>query len=255
MGFSKQLAAICAAASLTVLSATAAYGDTIYNDLDVSVDSDMETMNLTYDTVNFVGSTGTTTLAIQIDGKPGDHAGCNIQGGPHFVAVDAASSDTSVATVALSDGGVFDDCGDTVIATVTAHALGTSTVTFAIDSERTSNDPSLTFKLDEAAFMVNVTPLTNGGGGSVCDADPAAPAWAAAILKANGMKPNSAGFKNYISQVAGAMTPGAVFGGYAKNDHSRYEDAVLAYLRVATGNPNLVMGSRPGWECHPLSTS
>lgn len=248
----QRILAVGAAAAITVLSATSARADTVYNDLDASVDSALEIMNLTYDTGTSTGSSSTTRLRIQIDGHlAGDHPGCNIQGGPHYVALLAHSGNTSVATVSLPADRQFDGCADSIVATVTARGIGSTNITFSIDQQNTSNDPNLTFSLVEASFTVNVTAGTTGG--SRCDADPAAPAWAAAILKANGVKPGSAGFKNYISEVAGAMTKGAVFGTYVKNAHPQYENAVLTFLKGETGNQGLVMGRKPGWTCRSVS--
>lgn len=56
----------------------------------------------------------------------------------------------------------------------------------------------------------------------VCDADPAAPAWANAILRANGIK-NKTTIQNTISSVAKHMTNGAMFDGIVKNAHPAYE--------------------------------
>lgn len=251
MRINRRVAALCAATALTMLSASTAHADLVYNDLDAEIDSALETMNLSYDSSTSTGSSGTTTLRIQIQGhQAGDHPGCNIQGGAHYIGLSASSSNPAVAAVSLPADSRFDSCSDSIVVTVTALDLGTSDVTFAINESNTSNDPHLTFSLAEAAFRVNVTEGT--GGGSTCDADPAAPAWAAAILQANGFKPNSGGFKNYVSRVAGAMTEGAVFAGIVKNAHPDYENAVLDYLRVQTGQPGLVMGSRPGWQCTPI---
>jgi len=248
----RRILAVCAAAAITVLSATSARADTVHNDLDGTIDSALEVMNLTYNAGTNTGSSGTTRLRIQIDGHPaGDHPGCNIQGGPHYVALLAQSGNTAVATVSLPADRRFDSCTDSIVATVTAKGIGSTNITFSIDQQNTSNDPNLTFSLAEAAFMVNVTAGTTGG--STCDADPAAPAWAAAILKASGVKPNSGGSKNYIAQVARAMTKGAVFATFAKNAHPQYENAVLAFLKSATGNQGLVMGKRPGGTCTPIS--
>lgn len=249
----RRILAVGAAAAITVLSATSARADVVYNDLDATIDSALELMNLTYDTGTNTGSSGTTRLKIQIDGHTaGDHPGCNIQGGPHYISLLAHTGNAAVATVSLPTDRRFDSCSDSIVATVTAKGLGSTTISFTIDQQNTGNDPNLTFSLVEAAFTVNVTAGTTGGGSS-CDADPAAPAWAAAILKANGVKPGSAAARNYVAQVAGAMTKGAVFATFTKNAHPQYENAVLAFLKTATGNQNLVMGKKPGWTCRSFS--
>lgn len=235
---------------------TAANADIVYNSLDVTVDSTHEVMNLALG-----GAAGTTTLQIQIENHP-DHAGCNIQGAPNYVALDADSSQTSVATVAFLNGDdTFDTCEDVLTVVVTPLASGDSTITFSIDSDRTSNDPALTFGLDQAAFDVHVADGTITPVETACDADPAAPAWAAAILQANGVKAKSATYSNSISQVAQQMGTGATFpsGGdlVAKNDHPAYEEAVFTYLKTLPGLAGLQAGpaqaKRPGWECTPIS--
>jgi hypothetical protein len=252
MRIPRTFAAVAVAAVVT-LTGTAAVADTFYNDLDVTVDSVYETMNLTYDTANSIGTTGSTVIALQIDGHP-DHNGCNIQGGPHYVALVATSSNPAVATVTLADDGVFNDCAGTSLATVTSQGVGTADITFAVDSARTNNDPALTFSVVEAAFHVNVTE----GSGVVtgCDADPAAPAWAAAMLQKSGIK-NKNQTTNYVSIIANEMGPGATFGSppIAKNAHPQYENAVHDRLVELTGRSiaDPASSARPGWVCTPLN--
>lgn len=248
MHISKKIAAAVAGAALA-LGGSAAFADTVYNDLDNSIDSNLETLNLTYDPVAMTGTTGTTTLAIQVNGQP-DHPGCNIQGGPHYIALNPVVADPTIASVALAGDGVFDACSDTVVATVTAKAIGSTNVTFVIDSSRTSNDPKLTFRLDEAAFTVTVVQGTTPPPAVGCDADPAAPAWANAILQKAGIKPK-AGSTNYVSTIAQEMGKGASFAGFAKNAHPQYENAVQARLQQLTGKtlPSAQSAARPGWEC------
>lgn len=252
MRVTRKIAAVIAAAGLA-LAGPAAFADTVYNDLDNSIDVALETMNLTYDSVNSLGTVGTATLAIQVDGQP-DHPNCNIQGGSHFIDVDAVVANPAVASVALSGDGVFDACSDTVTATVTASGLGSTNVTFVIGDSSTPNDPHLVFRLDEAAFTVNVTeggvtpPPPTG-----CDADPAAPAWANAILQKAGIKAKPNG-PNYVSIIAGEMGQGATFAGFAKNAHPEYENAVQARLQQLTGKtlPSAQAAARPGWVCAPI---
>jgi hypothetical protein len=247
MRITRGVAVLVATAALA-LAGPAALADTVYNDLDNSIDSNLETLNLTYDAGTSTGSTGYTTLAIQVDGKP-DHPGCNIQGA-HWVTLDAVVADPTIASVVLSNGGRFDACGDTVTATVQALAVGSTDVTFVIDSARTNNDPKLTFRLDEAAFHVVVAAGLTTPPSVGCDADPAAPAWANAILQKAGIK-SKASTSNYVSTIAHEMGQGATFGGYAKNAHPQYENAVQARLQQLTGRtlPSAQSAARPGWEC------
>lgn len=247
MQITRKIAAVAAAAGLALIG-PAAFADTVYNDLDNTVDSNLEVLNLTYDSVLATGTSGSTTLSIQVDGLP-EHPGCNIQGGAHYIDLDAVVADPAVASVTLSNGGVFDACADTVTATAQALSIGSTNVTFVIGDSSTSNDPKLTFSLVEAAFTVNVvegvSPPVVG-----CDADPAAPAWANAILQKAGIK-SKAGSPNYVSIIAGEMGKGATFGGFAKNAHPEYENAVHARLQQLTGKtlPSAQSAARPGWEC------
>ena len=173
-----------------------------------------------------------------------------------YLGVAPTTAPTGIATVAFVNGDdVFNSCQETLTVVVTALAVGTTAVTFAIDDTKSSGDPHLGWSLAEAAFTVTVTEDDGGGGsGTTCDEDPAAPAWAAALLKANGFKAKgkAATADNYVSQVAGAMTNGADFGGFAKNAHPEYEDAVWAYMTGTLGL-SLPVGpdgaARPGWVC------
>jgi hypothetical protein len=230
------------------LATLSAQADTIYNTLDTTVDSQLEVMNLA-----FPGANGTTNLQLQIDGhKAGDHPGCNLNGSPHFVQLAPASSNSAVATAAFTGSDRFTSCSDVLPVSVTPLLVGTTTISFTIVDSNLSNDPHLNFNLSQASFTVNVsdgtiTPVETG-----CDADPAAPAWAAAILQANNIKPGSPTGKNVISQVAHMMGNGATFGptNILKNAHTAYEDAVYAYVGTLTTLTVPLSGiHRPGWEC------
>lgn len=235
------LTVLVAGATLTLIG-PAAFADTVYNNLD----SNLESMSLTG-----IGTTGTTTLQIQVDGKPGDHPGCNIQGGSQYITLEPVVNE-AVATVTLSDGGTFNSCGDSVVATVTAVATGTTDVTFGIIDSKTDNDPALTFNLDQAAFSVTVTEGSTDVPATGCDADPAAPAWANAMLQKAGIKAKAA--SNYVAQIAQQMGQGATFGGYAKNA-SEYPTAVHDALVALTNKeiPAPSDAARPGWECGAIS--
>jgi hypothetical protein len=240
---------LVAALAVIIAGATSAYADTVYNTLDNTIDATHESMNLT-----FPGSAGSTTLKIQVQGQPDDHSGCNIQGGPHYIALAASTSVAGIVDVSwLNDDSTFDDCDETLTVIVTPLAVGSTTVSVAIDSERTSNDPALGFSLDEATFDVNVAA---GGGQNVCDADPAAPAWAAAILQKNGFKPKASNFSNYVSRVANHMANGATFEGYAKNAHPEYENAVHDWMQSSFGISlpySAAQSARPGWVCTTIA--
>jgi hypothetical protein len=245
------------AAGALALSAVAAHADTFYNTLDPTVDATHEVMKLVVP-----GPDGTTTLKLQIDGrKAGDHPHCNIQGGAHWISLDAISSDATVATVAFAgDDNRFDACSDFVTVVVTPLQAGTTDVTFGQAADSTSNDPHLQWSFHEAAFTVNVADASTGGGsGTVCDEDPAAPAWAAAILQANNYKPkrkSDLSAANLISMVAKRMDQEAAFEGEAKNSHPEYENKVFDYLKTLPGGSGLTKGpadaARPGWVCTPI---
>lgn len=248
----RRLAALLAAGSLVISFAAAAGADTIYDTTNgATVDSPIETMNLVAG-----GSNGTTTLQVQVEGHP-DHSGCNLQGTPHNLTMSVSSSDTTIATAAFSGDNVFDTCDEILTVVVTPNNTnkpGQTTISFN-GVANTAGDPHITFSFVEATFLVNVTTGTTPPPPVVCDADPAAPAWANAILKANNMK-NKTTVQNTISSVAHHMTQGAVFDGIVKNAHPDYENAVYHYLTAAAPNglglvlpKNAQQSARPGWEC------
>jgi hypothetical protein len=245
-------AVIAATAALVMVAASSAQSDDFTNDLDASIDPTLETINLTWDPVNSVGTSGSTTISIFIQGHPDDHPGCNIQGGAHYVTVEATSSNELAAVLTNGPTYTFDLCSDTNLVTVSATGVGTSVISFAIDAANTNNNPSLTFTTAGADFQVNVTEGSSPPVG--CDADPAAPAWAAAILQKSGYKPGAKQTLNLISRVAQEMTTMARFHGYDKSDHPAYENEVDAYLELITGKDlkTAQEAARPGWVCAPI---
>lgn len=247
-------ALVAATAALLMIAASSAQSDDFDNDLDAGVDADLEIINLTWNPNTLTGTSGSTNVSIIIRGHfddPVDHSGCNIQGGHHYVAVEATSSNTAVAVVSNGPSYTFDACSDTNLVTVTATGVGTAVISFAIDEENTNNDPNLTFTTSGADFQVNVTEDTSNPPPVGCDKDPAAPAWAAAILQKSGYKPGAKQTVNLISQVAQHMTTMARFDGINKADHPAYEDAVDAYLEAITGKDLVTaqQAARPGWVC------
>jgi hypothetical protein len=250
---SKRRGTVLALSAATVALATlTANADTFYNTLDTTVDTQLEALNLTTSS-----APTTVTIALQIDGHAaGDHPGCNLNGTPHLVQLVMHNSSDAAATVAWANGDdTFNSCSETLGVVVTPHAVGSTNVTFTEGASDLANDPHMKFNYDQAAFTVNVSDGTITGQGSGCDADPAAPAWAAAILQANGVKAKG-GSANYISQIAHMMGQGATFGGFVKNAHPAYENAVWAALKTITGQslPNGPTSvHRPDWECAPVS--
>lgn len=244
-------ATLIAAAVATAMGVASA--DDFVNNLDTTLDSTLETMNLTFDSVNNVGTDGDTTITIFQRGVvDGDHPGCNIQGGPHYVTITATSSAPAVADVVNGPDYTFDTCSDGLVVTVQAYSVGTAIISFAVNDSLTNNDPHLTFDTAPADFQVNVTEGTVPSTG--CDKDPAAPAWAAAILMKSGYKLNSKQVSNWVSIIANEMTYGADFGGYEKGDHPYYENAVHDRLQVLTGKSlvSAQSAARPGWVCGPI---
>lgn len=235
-----------------MVAASSAQSDDFDNDLDAGVDATHEIINLTWDSVNSVGTSGSTSLSIVIQGHPGDHPGCNIQGGAHYITLEATSSNEAAVVLTNGPTYTFDLCSDTNLVSVTATGLGSSVISFAIVDVNTSNDPHIVFTTEGADFDVNVTEGSTPPIG--CDADPAAPAWAAAILQKSGYKPGAKQTTNLISQVAQHMTTMARFDGYAKSDHPSYENAVDAYLESITGKDlkTAQESARPGWVCAPI---
>jgi len=112
------------AVALLLGSAVAGQADTVYNDLDGSIDSVLETMTLTFDSVNAVGSTGSTLLQMRVDGPAeGDRGGCNVQGAPQFVTIKAHSTDTNVVQLTNGPSYTFNLCTDTPTVAVKATGL------------------------------------------------------------------------------------------------------------------------------------
>ena len=222
--------------------------------------------------------TQTSTVQVWVVAVPNevngdvDHGGCNVgsvQSAPYVMA-SIQSSDTSVATV---DPGsmTFSGCGpeNSQNLTITLYPdlclTKTATITIAESDRGPGNSVKGVFNTE--TIDVSVAPSNpadpscngGGGGGSKLCAEPAAPAWAAALLKAStGLKPKqSKDAANYISLVAQHMTTGAVFNGYAKSDPG-YPNAVHDWMVSALGLSSLASVNdarviRPGWDCTTLS--
>lgn len=124
-------------------------GDSIFNNLDGSVDAAAEIMPLNVD-----GSTGSTVLAVATANGDGKN-GCNLTGSTTLV-VNVSSSDTTVAEVSPSTV-TFTSCGFTSNLTVTPHNQGTATISLS----QVSNNSGGTFDLTPATFTVNVAPPAN----------------------------------------------------------------------------------------------
>jgi hypothetical protein len=266
LSINRKLAVVAAAGALALVG-PAAFADTFYNvnlEDPVSVDAQLETMSLTYDSSIPQGTSATATIALRQDGHAlDDHANCNVQGAAHYVTLAATSNNTGIATVSLSNGGRFDTCASTIGATVTSQGVGgPATITFSIVDDETSvsGDPHLVFDTSGADFRVMVSEATSGQP-TGC-ADPAAPAWSAALMQASGVKSGSKDWQNVQSKVALAMTTRANFpdgNGYvAKSAHPDYENAVRTFVAATlTGktivSPDAAKVIRPGWICVAIS--
>jgi hypothetical protein len=249
MRFSLKSAAATFAAATLLATIGSANADTFYNDLDATIDAQLETMQLTFDSGTLVGSTGSTLVSMREDDAP-DHPNCNIQG-VHDVTITATSSNESAVVLTNGPTYFFEACSGTVTVSVQAVGLGSSTISFAVTDANVPADWHVQWNTAPADFIVNV--VEGGGGSTGCDADPAAPAWAAAILHKNGYKPGAKQTTNLISKIAGEMTQMAMFAGWEKGEHPQYENAVHARLDVLNGGAPLpytaAQSARPGWVC------
>jgi large repetitive protein len=132
-----------------LFSPIAALADDIANNIDVSVDTTLEVLAL---------QLGTSPIAKQYfviptsgDGKNG----CNLTGSTTLV-VAVNSSNPTVASASPSSIS-FTSCGDTPSVTVTALAVGSTTITLT----QISNNTGATFNFAPAAFTVTVAPPPN----------------------------------------------------------------------------------------------
>lgn len=264
----RNTARLCAAAgtaALLMLTTTAAFGDVVSNKIDDDVDSTVEVMTLEYDGVHGIaGPTVKTQLVIDVEGAYLGQNGnkCDVSGDKQYVTLQLANRPTHV-DVAFPDGLRFDDCGQALTVEVTPKAVGVDRIAFEVDESKTAAEKG-TFTLDTASFdaVVEAADLSQDPGtGTKCDKNPAAPAWAAALLQANHLKPKAKDGENYVKQVARQMERRAAFPDasgvpVAKDaDQRAYPKAVLAYMQDELGLP-LTKGlddvKRPGWVCRTV---
>src|SRR5687768_11756908 len=149
MGTRKKLLVAVACVSLATLPLAAAFGDTITNNLDASVDTVAEVMAL-----NAGGPPGSTQLYVVENNGDGKN-GCNLTGSTTFT-VAVASSNTSVATVSPASV-TFGSCADTKVLTVTPVAVGSATISLT----QTGNTTSGSFTVGSATFTAAVAPPLN----------------------------------------------------------------------------------------------
>jgi hypothetical protein len=136
------------AVALVLGSTATALADQISNNLDGTVDSTVETLNLTPN-----GSTGSVGLFVVPLGGDGKN-GCNLTGQTQLV-VNVVSSAPGVAAVSPNQI-TFTSCNLTAIAqttiTVTSGNVGTANVTLSVSANTTGG----TFDLLPASFAVSV---------------------------------------------------------------------------------------------------
>ncbi|MGN6578136.1 MAG: HYR domain-containing protein [Nocardioides sp.] len=145
-----RVATVAAATAAGVMALpTSAIADTVYNNLDNTVDATAETMSVTAG-----GATGTTSLFVAPANGDGVN-GCNVKN-TNALTVTVASSNASVATVSPSSV-TFETCGDGQQITVTPKAAGSANVTVSVSSNNTGG----TFDVAPATFTVNVAKPAN----------------------------------------------------------------------------------------------
>jgi hypothetical protein len=191
------------------------------------------------DVVNLTNLASSATVKITLVNEADQTPGCNVgnENDALTVTANVASANTTVATVTPSSL-VFDVCDesqDIDISAAVPGCNGSTTVSVTAPSGwKARGGKNATFSAESIA--VNVTGYENacGGNGPVTTcSEPAAPAWAAHILKANG---KSASWKqgretfNAVSNVAHEMGPGTDFQGVSKSNQEAYGQAVLDYL-------------------------
>lgn len=267
------------AATALMLTGPAALADLVSNDLDDSVDTDAESMSLEYDTQgtgdrsdDVAGTSLSTRLRVVVDGvfvetAKKEHPHCNLKG-DHYVTLAASESDADVVTLSFPDGLTFDTCDETVAVGVTPADVGDTYVTFTVVDSKLPHG----VKVDPAAarFRVTVTQAELDGDspstGTKCDRDPAAPAWANAILKANDVDLRGKDRRDVIRAVAQRMAKAASFPDNSNpnilvaKSADTYPDEVYEYMKTlgplrTTDNSTMIDGvgpegvDRPGRVC------
>lgn len=232
-------------------------------------------MSSVADADDFTASTSTVTVApavsstvaitlVAVNGEwQGDH-GCDLKNPQndqgHYVTASVTSGNTGVATVS-PDSLRFTDCGSPQNIVITSVNCGDTAVSVAYDAARSAGGPHAVFS--DTSIAVHVTGCTSGPPTTIgtC-AHPAAPAWAAAILQANGVKGSNKAYSTLISSVAHAMVQGAAFpsnGTFIAKDDPGYPTAVYNFMvgqnLVSLSKAGPQAAARPGWECNFTTSS
>lgn len=223
----KFITAITLSLGLVTSAFGVAYGDDLVADPATSAATPVE-----LDAVTKATQDVTITL-VAVDDDAAAGSGCNlVSARGHELEASVVSNDTAIVTVSPPVL-TFTSCAQSRSFTITAEGPGTATVTIApVPGWRAAGGPNAIFSSE--TVHVRVAGDTANSEITVCDG-PAAPAWAAHILKTNGKPTKPADQANYISQVAKQMTPGATFGGVAKSNQAAYGEAVRAHLMTKLG--------------------
>ena len=198
--------------------------------------------------------------------------GCNVGNTNDSLSVTAEISSSDPAVTVSPTTMTFGGCGSTLSQTLSIKVTtGLCNVSGTVSITETSVSPNHhavkgafnTETIQVTAAGSNPTDPSCGGPGpnpGTCS-EPAAPAWAAALLKASNLKPKPNG-PNYVSLVAQHMTQGAMFDGVPKSDQGpgsgdTYPIAVRNYMVNTLGLAGLATVDsarliRPGWDCVPL---
>jgi hypothetical protein len=137
---------IASSAFLTFVVVGIAYADIIHNNVDATVDTTIEELNLT------VGANGNVSYIVVTQERDvdGDNA-CNIEGHEVYT-LSVNTSNSSVATVNPTSITFQPGCGSQAI-TVNSIGAGTANITLS----QVTNTTGGTFDLSNSAFIVNVT--------------------------------------------------------------------------------------------------
>ena len=159
----------------------------------------------------------------------GEHSVAQILGTPVVLTLhsgsDCAGDGTAIDTVLTSDPGAL--FSKTFAAPPTAGTYSVKATFLAVNAGG-SEEIFAHQSSDCDSFVV-----TSGGTNGTCSA-PAAPAWAAHILKANVLKPKGKPQPdgNYVAMVADEMGPGTLFQTVPKIDGLAYGTKVRDYLNT-----------------------
>lgn len=221
--------------------------------------------------------TASTTVQVWVQNISGEGPwdtnadGCNINVANDNLTVTASITSNNANVTVNPNTMTFGACGSgasqplQIVVTQQLCTAVTGTVTIAKRSV-TPNANAVKGVFNTETIQVSAPAINpedsscNGGPNpppSTCS-EPAAPAWAAALLKATNLKPKQSA-TNFVSLVAAHMTQGAVFDGVPKSDQGPdtgddYPTAVRSYMINTLGVHNLATLAdarliRPGWNC------